>query len=463
MFASIQALLEILDRANTGPVCKAIDWDSKLIPSEAMRKLKEHGLLKTFNPENPINTDNGLANEFYKAGYELAIELGMYCPDTERIIKISEEELKESIKNSLSEIKLGEGLDEVIMKHRKPEDPFKPLWVSPLAELVTEEYYIMITQGIVQNREVDILQGCSLETIFGKPIKAGTPYETLAGFYNAKLTKEALWRAGRPGMPCEAVMVSPTVFGQLGGFGIPNGFDPKKDIALVLLPPELKTTYMAFHKIAHAINCGSKIYAGFESFVGGYAGPPEATAIVAIANMLLSPIIRKATYFGVAIQDIRCGGNSNREGVWTTSIIQQALSMNTNLLSNSVTTELAGPCTEMLLYECAVTAMNDSVSGVSVSRGPRTLTGRYANHITPLECKFGGEVVKACAGMKRSHANEIVKAIMPKYEEKLKNPPKGKPFQECYDIKALKPSKEWLEIYINVKKELIELGCPIPL
>jgi methylamine--corrinoid protein Co-methyltransferase len=461
MLASLQALLEILDRANNGPVCKAMEWDSKIVPNEAMRKLKEHGLLKAFTPEKPINTDDSLADEFYKAGYELAIELGMLCQDTERIIKISEEELKESLRNSLSEIKLGEGLDEVIMKHRKPEDPLKPLWVSPLAELVTEEYYVLITQGIAQNREVDILQGCSLETIFGKPIKAGTPYETLAGLYNARLTKEALWRAGRPGMACEAVMVSPTVFGQLGGFGIPNGFDAKKDIALVLSPPELKTTYTAFHKIAHAINCGSKIYSGSDSFVGGYAGGPEATAIVAIATMLLSPIIRKATYFGTAIQDIRYGGNSNREGIWTTSIVQQALSKNTNLLSTSVTTQLAGPCTEMLLYECAVTTINDSVSGACASKGPRTIAGKYPNHITPLECKFCGEVIKACASMKRNDANEIIKELIPKYEEKLKNPPKGKPFQECYDLKALKPSKEWLEIYTKIKKELIDLGVPI--
>ncbi|MEM2896579.1 MAG: monomethylamine:corrinoid methyltransferase [Candidatus Bathyarchaeia archaeon] len=461
MYDSIQSLIEILERANTGPVCKVIDWDAKVIPNEALRKLKEHGLLKAFDPKNPINTDDSLVDEFFKAGYELAIEVGMLCPDTERIIKVSEEELKGSFRNSLSEIRLGEGLDEVVMKHRKLEDPFKPLWASPLAEVASEEFYVTITQGIVQNHEVDILQGCSLETIFGKPIRAGTPYETLAGWYNAQLVKEALRKAGRPGMPCEAVMASPTVFGQFGGYGIPTGFDPKKDVALVLSPPELKTPYMAFHKIAHAINCGGKIYSGSDSFVGGYPGPPEGTAVVAIATMLLSPIVRKATYFGTAIQDIRYGGNSNREGVWTTSIVQQALSKNSNMLSTSITTELAGPCTEMLLYECAVTAMNDSVSGASASKGPRTVAGKYANHITPLECKFGGEVLKACAGMKRSDANEIAKRLIPKYEGKLGGAPIGKSFQECYDAKAIKPSKEWYEIYIKVKKELMDFGIPL--
>ena len=63
--------------------------------------------------------------------------------------------------------------------------------------------------------------------------------------------------------------------------------------------------------------------------------------------------------------------------------------------------------------------------------------------------------------MKRSDVNEIVKKIIPKYEDKLRNPPKGKSFTECYDIKTLKPTQEWLDIYLKVKKEAIDLGIPL--
>lgn len=115
----------------------------------------------------------------------------------------------------------------------------------------------------------------------------------------------------------------------------------------------------------------------------------------------------------------------------------------------------------MLLYESAVGMMNLSVSGISFSIGPRSAGGRYADYVSPLECKFNAEVLKSSAGMKRSDANEIAKVLIPKYEEKLVNPPKGKSFTQCYDLKTLKPTEEWLNIYNTVKKELIDLGISL--
>jgi len=105
--------------------------------------------------------------------------------------------------------------------------------------------------------------------------------------------------------------------------------------------------------------------------------------------------------------------------------------------------------------------MNLSVSGVSISVGPRSAGGKYTNYISPLECKYVAEVFKGCAGMKRSDANEIAKAIIPKYGDKLRYPPKGKSFRECFDLETLKPTKEWRDIYLKVKKEVMDLGVPL--
>ena len=79
-----------------------------------------------------------------------------------------------------------------------------------------------------------------------------------------------------------------------------------------------------------------------------------------------------------------------------------------------------------------------------------------------LENKFCAEVSKAAAAIKRSDANEIVKAFVPKYEDKLKYPPKGKSFTECTDLKTLQPTQEWLGIYKKVWKELEDLGLTHP-
>jgi methylamine--corrinoid protein Co-methyltransferase len=60
--------------------------------------------------------------------------------------------------------------------------------------------------------------------------------------------------------------------------------------------------------------------------------------------------------------------------------------------------------------------------------------------------------------MKRENANEILQKLLPKFEEKLVNPDRGKPFRECYDLKTVQPLPEWSNKYDEVRKELEELG-----
>ena len=143
------------------------------------------------------------------------------------------------------------------------------------------------------------------------------------------------------------------------------------------------------------------------------------------------------------------------------SIESQAISRNTHLLKMIATAQVAGPCTEMLLYESAVMMMNVSASGDTQAVFPRSGGGKYTDWLTPLECKFCAEVAKQPVGMTRKQVNEIAKVLIPKYEGMLPNPPLGKSFRECYDLQTMKPTQEWLDIYLNVKRELIELGVPL--
>jgi len=102
-----------------------------------------------------------------------------------------------------------------------------------------------------------------------------------------------------------------------------------------------------------------------------------------------------------------------------------------------------------------------SVSGASVVIGPRTSGGKWADHLSPLECKFCGEVLHACSGMSREQANEIVKQIIPRYEDQLRDPDIGVPFPEAYDVETITPKPEWQAMYDEVKREVIEMGMPL--
>jgi methylamine--corrinoid protein Co-methyltransferase len=453
--------IEILNRAHNGPYCTIRDWNIKVIAEKSRRIVEEHGLKGTYDPENLVNTDDGLADEFFEAGFEMALEAGMYCIDTERIIEYTEEEIKDALRESVPAITFGKRPDEVVVRTRRPEDKIPPIaCLGPIGCPINEELWIPIHQSIAQYRVVDGMVPGSLETIYGIEIKAGTPLETMAGKYEAVMTKEALRRAGRPGMPLSGPETSPTEYGHFGGYGVPGGYEIT-DAPIILSVSELKTNYTLLHKVAHVIDLGALVSCGHRSMIGGFSGSPEGAAVVAVAAVILEILTYQAAKPSGSTFDVRYSCNTSRETIWADSISGQAQSKHVHRPCSGILSNLAGPCTEMIFYECTALGMALVTSGRSFLWGVRSAGGTQKNHSTGLESKLAAEVMKACAGMKRSGANEIVKEILPKYESKLKNPPKGKNFLECYDPVTLKPSKEWADIYHRVYRELRDLGVPL--
>ena len=452
--------LDVLDKTRIGEHCSEKDWDFKIVPSKTKEILKEHGLENTFDRENPINTSFDLADAFWRAGFELALRLGMFCPDTERIVKFSEVELKEALKRVPTEYSSGFGKDRITIKKRDPEDKIPPTAaMSALGLEVSEELYIPIVQSIAQYKCVDIILGCTFKTIHGREIRARTPYETLAGMYEAILVKEAVRRAGRPGMALWGVEGAATEYGQFGGF-CPGGFEPERTLAIALIPEPTKLPYHILHRVAQAVNGGYAIEAGHMLTIGGYYGSPEGAVVGSVATQILETASMLPTVVESTILDFRYMGNCGREALWATSVSHLARSRNSRVMDLGLTSQVSGPCTDMLLYESAAIALADAVPGISVELGTRPAACRYPNYGSGLENKFTAEVLKASPKIKLADANSIVKTLLPKYEDKLRKPPKGKSFTECTDLKTLKPTKEWQEIYEKVWKELEDLGLP---
>jgi hypothetical protein len=87
---------------------------------------------------------------------------------------------------------------------------------------------------------------------------------------------------------------------------------------------------------------------------------------------------------------------------------------------------------------------------------------RHRNRASPIEarlcCQAGCGA--AATGLSRKDTNELVKTLLSKYEHDIPNAPLGKQFQECYDVKSLRPTPEHTKLYSEVKKELKDLGVP---
>lgn len=155
----VQRLLRSLDKAYQGPVMSTKEWDTKILPKTIKGILKKYGLARTLDMDNPINCDDDLADTFFKAGRELALELGIFCEDTERVIKMTEDELLETIRDYPDHLILGEGQDEVVMFPRRPESELEPLMAASLGIVCREDIYLPLVQGIVKYPKlVDVLQ-----------------------------------------------------------------------------------------------------------------------------------------------------------------------------------------------------------------------------------------------------------------------------------------------------------------
>jgi methylamine--corrinoid protein Co-methyltransferase len=453
-------IVEILERTQTGEYCTQKEWDTKRIPQTIRRTLDAHGLSGTCDQENPVNADFALADAFYAAGYELALELGYLCTDTERIVSVSQEELDSALAEAPAELFVGSGEDGTWLRSRSPADPYPMKVSASLAIANTEEMFPLLLEGIAREREVDLLGGGSLVTIFGREVLSGTPFETLCGFEHGRLHAEARRRAGRPGMGGITVYSAVTEYGQFGGYGIP-GSAPVTDLSLILFPSEMKIDYRTLHKVVHTLNVGGRPKAASPAMIGGMPGAPEGAALSCIATALLSYPILQNQAGGGQTYDVRYLANVNREGLWMLSVVHQALSRNTHLITDPVVNEVSGAGTEKLLYEIAAGVATIASSGAALTTGPRTAGGKLTDHITPLECRFLAEVAHRASPLEPRTVNGIVKELLPLYEDTLRQPDLGRSFQQLYDVETLQPIEEWDEIYRRVKKEVTDLGIPL--
>ena len=458
MSHSVKEVIKYMDRARNGKRVTAHDWDYKIIPQTLRDIAKEFHLQKTCDPANPVPNDPELADQFFAAGKEAALRLGLYCEDTETVVTVNEEELMTAVRSAPAELPIGTGLDRRVIKARRPEDTVEPMLGGPLSIQMNEEYYLPMMEATLKSKLVDVHEGPSLDTIYGSPLLANTPYETAAAFYETHLREEAHYRAGRMGMGNSIISSSSTEYGNLAGFGL----FPQPQTALVLIPSSLKTNYVSLHKVIQTLSLGGYVESGSPNMIGGYTGGPETSAIASVADDLLQYSIHQAHMSGAPIYDMRYSGNCGRHAVWAQSISTQAVARNTHLVMLKTINQVAGPCTEMFYLETMVGFASNAASGLCYTIAPRSAGGKYKNHLTPLEVWFSSMCFKGSAGMTLDAANELCKEVIPRYEAMHADPPIGRSFPELYDLKTLEPIPEHKELYLKMCDEAVKLGIKMP-
>ncbi|NWG02903.1 MAG: monomethylamine:corrinoid methyltransferase [Syntrophaceae bacterium] len=451
---------EIVDRAiNTGEKIEVKDFDMKVF--RETERLKEKYSIK-FNKENTINTNDDMADRLFLAGKEFYKKIGTYVMDSKRIIKFTEKEIDEALNEIPGIIWIGRGTDKRIMKHRGVGDQTLPIIQGGvIGGNATEEYYIPLYQSIAQEQLVDSIYFDPPHVIEGRAVMHGSPLEIHSARCAAMWAREAITRAGRPGMHLLGGAGSAVADISTCQEGI--GIRPS-DAICAHTTSELKIDYDSLNKIMHTLhyNCMRQVW--WAPVIGGFAGGAEGSAITAVGGLFHGLLVgqgaKGSAYFDLQVTPYYKAGATDRLSLWILSIAGQAIARNTKAILQGTVTTSAGPGTKMMLYEIGASAISQVVSGMHIF-GVRIQKPTKENHGTAMESKWVAEVSRAAVNINRNEGDAIVSKLLSNYEHNIKNAPEGGGFIELYDTKRLTPYEDYLRIYEEVRREIADMGLPI--
>lgn len=454
------SIWDVIERAKTGEKIAEKDFDMRIF--RKVQELSKEFKVK-YDPNRPIPSDDKMADELYHAGLRLFLEVGSYCTNTGRVIKFTEQEVKESLEAAPSELIMGEGHDAVKMVHRDVEGQQEPIVCAGIqtAFYSDREMMFKIYKGCAQDKCVDGIWGGVLGNIDGKyEVIAGTPSEIYGYRVATEILRQAIIAAGRPGM--FIVNNAPTSIATLGLHDREKGLRPC-DLFETTGISELKINYDDLNRSTwgEVIYNGKALHGVHNSVIGGFSGSIEGASMVSVAGAFHLRL-------GLRCNNIRPGGipfktksRAMRAHIWVANMALQALSRNTHLiLEGSIGDHpAAGPGTRQYLIETAAGHIASTVAGGHSLGGTRKFViGDTPNFGTPLESRWMGEICKGAVGLSRDQANEIILKLLAEYEDHLDNPPLGFTYEQLYDVEKEKPLSPYADLYEQTKEEFQAMG-----
>lgn len=453
-------LWEMIDRSKTGPHMEEDEFLPRLFTPTLKKLIKKYEI--RYDSQFPVPTDENMADRIWQAAWELVLEVGVYNTDTHRMIRVSEDEIKEALYTGQDEYWVGSGKDAVHWKYRSIEDRRPPFCILSPDITCNEEYHQSMCMAYLKEPLLDGLCGPILEETFGHLIQSAGPTEIsgcIQHIYNQRLAAKLV---GRPGVFMVAVGTAEHDSGQIAvsdnNWGVRT-----TDARLVGSLTEFKTADTLLNRVIHYAQYGC--YTGHltGAIYGGWCGGAEGTAVTTVAYSLIGRVIHGAMFSQHFPFHLHWGSNTTRELLWAISMSGQAMSRNSRLLYTSNGFANAGPMTEMLFRETACHALVSTVTGWDLWE-MASARNKYRNRATPLEARLGAEVGHAVARqeMTREQANELALKLLAQYEEQAADAPMGSEYQECYDVAKAVPTQEHYDMYRQIKDELAQMGIDFP-
>ena len=448
---------QIRQRASQAPKVTDESFDLDCLYMTLQQLVKKYDI--RYDPDNPVPSDDQMADRVWAAAIDFFVNCGVYYKDTGGVLKFTRTEVLEIIADYDGDCHFGEGKEARIFRSRKPDSNSRP-WCLVGSGIVasSEDIAYKIVYGNACVEQADFMSVCALNEIDGEPIVAGKESEVRGAVRSLEVARKAIKDSGREGLAIiNGIATAASAAGTIEAARV--ALKPS-DAIIVGSLAEFKTSDEMLRKVEYGLDSGTNIVLASAPMVGGYGGGPEAVAILNSAYALFGIMVYQCDYYLSLPLHIRYSCSTTRDVIWAMALSAQALARNTNIPTLGLCYAAGGPWTESFYYESAAHIAACVTSGVSIQT-PHPAKAVRTHYVTPLEMKTTTGMAMGCAGMTRKEANQVVKALLPKYEQNLATAPIGKTYTECFDLETGTAKGEYLDFVEKIKNMLSIAAMPL--
>ncbi|MDG6244379.1 MAG: monomethylamine:corrinoid methyltransferase [Methanolobus sp.] len=402
--------------------------------------------------------DVNMADSVFSAAIELLTNVGIYCKDTGRVIKIDHEEILKSL-GTPNNLEIGRFKERIKVANRMLMDCQPPVIIGgPMGGKVSEKNYLDVHISSAIEPIVQGIYAGNMQSIRRVPIRTKTPEEMFVALDEARLQRLAtkiaereglaLFGPGTPGISQAHMLVSS------------NELYSNSDVLKVHHPGDLKTDFEVFYNsIFHQEHGNNYLSSQYPVLGGDSIKSAECLAIVDVAETIQSRLVTSASLHASGSIHKDTNASSSKDIIWASNMASIAISRNMNHPTARFHWNIAGCCTDMMFYETAAQVIGDTVCGREMLIGPVGGRATKDDHSCGLESRFMGEVSRLALKLDLAEANDIVSMLYSKYADRLTDAPEGQGFEDCYIVESkyeMTPKEEYMELYTQVIAEIDE-------
>ncbi|MBW2725178.1 MAG: monomethylamine:corrinoid methyltransferase [Deltaproteobacteria bacterium] len=443
-------LWEAIERSTTGPLMSEEKFETELFPTvlgdlQAKYKIE-------WDPEEPVMIDPGMADAIFQAGMDLLLEVGLYCKDTRRIIKFTQEEVLEAIRTARHEVTLGFDRQAITLSPRAPGDAQHPYTFFPAGALTKNvDLYKDYARTAMQEPTCDGVIPIPLLGVGELKNLLDTPAQTVVCQTEARAMNEVAAWAGKPGLFLGIPMSATTPLAMMNTFG--PGLYTKHNCTLpVQILQDMRINYDRFNLAFFADQHGIEPWMSSSPALYAYLTGPEQAAMEIIAHTL-----GMLCYSGGALTQAMSisvhGTYVGKDISWCNSAAGLAAERNLKLpwVTFGSTGAPGSAFSDDAWYATALACINACISGME---------GLWlAGGSTGIESRWAGEVARAAATLTPQEGVEIIKKIIAAEREPT---PPPVTLDKLYDMKTVQPKQELVDQYRKFTRIFRDLGLDYP-